>query len=93
MSAPPDTDLVLRPATWLAGVRAGKTPLSRYFGFMHSGDPYAGRISAGWKAMGLAGFGPLTSAYAAVWAYLLQGAAGLTVSGPAVKDSGAGCRG
>jgi len=30
----PDTDLVLRPATWLAGVRAGKTPLSRYFGFI-----------------------------------------------------------
>lgn len=139
LSAPPDTGLVLRPATWLAGVRTGKTPLSRYFGFIHSGDPYAGRISADWKAMGLAAFGPLTSvdgarapygeshelisaaplpqigvpaahdgtavdsaqplcpdatpAYAAVWAYLLQSAAGLSVSGPTVRDSGTGCRG
>lgn len=139
LSAPPDTDLVLRPATWLAGVRAGKTSVSRYFGFMHSGDPYVGRVSADWKAMGLAAFGRLTSvdgarvlyggshelisaaplpqtgvpdahdgtavdsaqplcpdgtsAYAAVWAYLLRSAAGFSVGGPTVKDSGAGCRG
>lgn len=128
LSAPPDTDNSLRPATWLAGVRTGKTPVARYYGFVHRDDLAGTRISADWQAMGLAAFGPLTSVdgarapyggshelvsaaalpepgaaaahdgtaidamqplcpdgspeYAAVWAYLLQAAAGLALTGP-----------
>ena len=132
LSSPPDTDNRLQPAAWLAGVPAGKTPLARYFGFVHRGDPFYDRISADWKAMGLDALGPLTPVgspgappyrgshelisvaalppagptaahnataddsaqplcpdgtpeYAPVWRYLLQAAAGLTLSGPTAK--------
>jgi hypothetical protein len=58
LSSPPDTDDHLRPASWLAGVPAEKTPISRYFAFAHRGDPYYDRISADWKAMGLTVLSP-----------------------------------
>lgn len=57
LSSPPDTDDRLRPASWLAGVPSGKTPIARYFAFAHRGDPFYGRISADWTAMGLTALG------------------------------------
>lgn len=57
LSSPPDTDDRLRPASWLADVPSGKTPVARFFAFANRGDPYYDRISADWKAMGLTALG------------------------------------
>jgi hypothetical protein len=62
LSSPPDTDGRLRPASWLARVPAGKTPIARYFGFANRADPFFGRIAADWKAMGLDVLGSPVSA-------------------------------
>jgi hypothetical protein len=61
LSSPLNTDDRLRPASWLAGVPSGKTPISRYSALAHRGDPFYDRISADWKAMGLAVLGPPVS--------------------------------
>jgi hypothetical protein len=58
LSSPPDTDSSLRPATWVAGVPNGRTPLARYIAFVHVGDPFYPRIAADWAGMQLASLGP-----------------------------------
>ena len=57
LSSPPDTDGRLRPASWLAHVPAGKTPIARYFGFANRADPFFGRIATDWRVMGLDALG------------------------------------
>ncbi|HEY7136570.1 MAG TPA: hypothetical protein VIB48_16070 [Acidimicrobiia bacterium] len=47
------------PAPYLAS--PGRTPRDRYVGFDHTADPFFTKITAGWKALGLNRFGPLTS--------------------------------
>jgi len=61
LSSPPDTNDLHVAAPWLSGVAGGTTPLDRYYAFVHVGDPFLPRIEADWAAMGLGGFGPLTS--------------------------------
>jgi hypothetical protein len=61
LSSPPDTNLSHVPATWVAGVPHGRTPLDRFVGFVHSGDPFYARIIADWQAMNLSSFGALRS--------------------------------
>lgn len=61
LSSPPDTNLAHEAATWLASVPDGPTPLARIVAFVHSGDPFYGRILADWSAMLLSSLGPLTS--------------------------------
>lgn len=61
LSSPPDTNLSRQPATWVAEVPHGLTPIDRMVGFVHSGDPFYPRIAADWQAMDLGSLGPLTS--------------------------------
>jgi hypothetical protein len=61
LSSPPDTNSEHQPASWLFSVPHGATPLSRYFSFVHTGDPFLYRILADWKAMNLSSFGPIAS--------------------------------
>jgi len=61
LSSPPDTSLAHRPATWLASVPRGPTPLRRIVAFVHDGDPFYGRILSDWNAMRLSSLGPASS--------------------------------
>ncbi|HXW33482.1 MAG TPA: hypothetical protein VEJ87_02815, partial [Acidimicrobiales bacterium] len=53
LSSPPDTNNLHQAAPWLATVSTGKTPLDRYYAFVHLGDPFYPRITADWTSMGL----------------------------------------
>lgn len=61
LSSPPDTNDLHEAAPWLARVATGKTPLDRYYAFVHFGDPFYARIRADWTAMGLDALGPIVS--------------------------------
>jgi hypothetical protein len=61
LSSPPDTNLSHQAATWVSGVRRGRTPIGRIIAFVHAGDPFYPRILADWTAMGLGSLGSLGS--------------------------------
>jgi hypothetical protein len=60
LSSPPDTNSAHQAAPWVAAVPEGATPLARFFGFVHTRDPFGPRILADWAAMGLGTLGNLT---------------------------------
>ncbi len=45
-------------ATWVSGPHA--TPIDRYYGFDHTGNPFAAKIEATWSALGMNRLGPRT---------------------------------